>query len=132
MLKIQIVLLLLAAFMDRNVYCQSSTEETLDRAFQNAKKGMYWALGNIPEKKSQADNDLIDQDRLLSSVRLFKEVNGIRIESTGYFETAEVKLTIFKSTDRLLQEGYLKPDTLVSKSPAADTEKKVTKKKSKK
>lgn len=113
------------------LWAQSSIEEPLEKAFQNAKKGMYWALSNIPEKKAQADNDLIDQDKLLSTVKLSKEINGLRIESTGFFESTGVKLTIFRSTEWLLKEGYLRPDTVVVK---ADTlkQKKETKKRSRK
>lgn len=125
------VRILLFILLTLPVLAQKPVEETLDKALVNAKKGMYWALGNIPNKKSSASNDLIEQDKLISSVRLSKEINGIRIESTGYYEGTQVKLTIFKSSDMLLKEGWIKPDSVIAKETAiADSLKKAAKKKS--
>lgn len=115
--------LALLLFMPAYLFAQRTTEVHLDSAFQNAKKGIYWALSNIPEKKSSLSNDLIADDKLIASVKLEKEIYGVRIESAGVYETTEVKVTLFKSADRLLQEGYLKPDTLVSKPRAAEEKK---------
>jgi hypothetical protein len=39
---------------------------------------------------------------------LEKEVNGIKIESTGFYQTLEVKITIYRSNDSLESDGYLK------------------------
>jgi hypothetical protein len=86
---------------------QSKNEEDIDSAYQNAKKGIYWALENIPEKK-RLDNDLIADDKLYASVKLEKEVNGIKLESVGYYLSNSVTITIYKSYDSLIKEGYLK------------------------
>jgi hypothetical protein len=104
-------------------FAQSTTEENLEKAFQNAKKGVYWALSNIPVKKNSVSNDLIADDKLVASVRLEKEIFGIKIESTGLFETTEIKVKIFKSTDKLIEEGYLRPDTSATKPQAAEVKK---------
>ncbi|HEX2866713.1 MAG TPA: hypothetical protein VHO03_06705 [Ignavibacteriales bacterium] len=120
-----LIMLLLPSFL----LAQNATEENLDKAFQNAKKGIYWALSNIPQKKTSLSSDLIADDRLVASVRLEKEIYGIRIESTGIFETTEIKVTLFKSTDRLIEEGYLRPDTLETKPQAAEVKKTVKGKK---
>jgi hypothetical protein len=88
-------------------YSQDKIESDIDFALQYAKKGIYWALANIPEKKTSLNNDLISEDRLYASVRLEKEVNGIKIESTGYYQTLEVKITIYRSNDSLKLNGYL-------------------------
>lgn len=80
----------------------------MDAAFQNAKKGIYWALSNIPEKKSKLENDLIVEDKLCATVKLDKEINGIKIVSTGYNNSNDVTIKIFKSYDSLVKEGYLK------------------------
>ena len=88
-------------------YSQDKIESDIDFALQYAKKGIYWALANIPEKKTSLNNDLISEDRLYASVRLEKEVNGIKIESTGYYQTLEVKITIYRSNDSLKSDGYL-------------------------
>ena len=89
-------------------FSQPKTENDIDTAYQNAKKGVYWALANIPEKKSKLENDLIVNDKLCSSVKLDKEINGIRIVSVGFNNSNEVTIKIFKSFDNLEKEGYLK------------------------
>ncbi|MGE5429773.1 MAG: hypothetical protein ACM3QX_01795 [Syntrophomonadaceae bacterium] len=124
--------LLVLLFLPSLILAQSTTEENLDKAFQNAKKGVYWALSNIPVKKNSVSNDLIADDKLVASVKLEKEIYGIKIEATGLFETTEIKVKIFKSTDRLIQEGYLKPDTSATKPQAAEVKKTVKEKKTRK
>ncbi len=94
---------------------QSKMEDDINTAYQNAKKGIYWALTNIPEKKSKLDEDLIADDKLYSSVKLDKAVDGVKIESTGFNSSNEVKITIFKSNESLLKEGYIKPEEGKSK-----------------
>lgn len=121
--------LLIILFLPSFLLAQNTTEENLDKAFENAKKGIYWALSNIPQKKTSLSNDLIADDRLVATVRLEKEIYGIRIESTGLFETTEIKVTLFKSMDRLIEEGYLKPDTVSTKPEAAEVKKTVKGKK---
>ena len=91
-------------------YSQDKIESDIDFALQYAKKGIYWALANIPEKKTSLNNDLISEDRLYASVRLEKEVNGIKIESTGYYQTLEVKITIYRSNNSLKSGGYLQTE----------------------
>lgn len=87
---------------------QPEMERNLDGAYQNAKKGIYWALTNIPESKSRIQSDLISDEKLYSSVRLEKEYNGVKIESKGYFNSTEVSIIIYRSNEGLIQEGYLK------------------------
>lgn len=89
-------------------FYQSKNESDIDYAYQNAKKGIYWALENIPEKKSKIENNLIADDKLYSSVKLIKAVNGVKIESTGYHNTNEVTIKIFRSNESLELEGFLK------------------------
>ena len=71
------------------------------------KKGVYWALSNIPEKKSKIAHQLVAEDKLYSSVKLYKKVNGVKVESTGFYNSNEVTITLYKSTDSLLSEGYI-------------------------
>jgi len=85
---------------------QSKTDSDIDLAYQNAKKGVYWALSNIPGKKSTMDNDLIAEDKLYASVKISKEVQGVKVVSTGYHQTNEVVITIYKSYESLKAEGY--------------------------
>jgi len=97
-------------------FSQGKIESNIDFAFQNAKKGIYWALSNLPDNKSKLDENLVADNRLYSSVKLYKEVNGIKIESTGYYITNEVSITIYVSNDSLEEYGYLKkPDEVENK-----------------
>ena len=92
------------------LFAQEKTEQDMEAAFQNAKKGIYWALSNIPGKKSTMDNDLIAEDKLYASVKLSKEVNGVKVVSKGYYLTNEVVITIYKSYESLKAEGYNVPN----------------------
>ncbi|MHB1688405.1 MAG: hypothetical protein ACYCVH_13675 [Ignavibacteriaceae bacterium] len=84
-----------------------SGEDDIDQAYQYAKKGIYWALSNIPESKSKISNDLVADNKLYAKVKLNKLVDGIKIESTGYSNSNEVMIKIYKSNDSLIEEGYL-------------------------
>ncbi|MCW9066236.1 MAG: hypothetical protein OQJ78_08045 [Ignavibacteriaceae bacterium] len=90
---------------------QSKTDSDIDVAYQNAKKGIYWALSNIPLKKSTNDNDLIAEDKLYASVKLSKEVNGVKVSSKGFYQTNEVEITIYRSYESLKAEGYNVPSS---------------------
>ena len=90
------------------INAQTKIEEEIEAAYQNAKKGIYWALGKFPEKKSKLENELIAEDKLYAKVKLEKEVNGVKIESTGYHSSSYVTIKIYKSYDNLVKEGYLK------------------------
>lgn len=59
-------------------------------------------------EKAKLENDLIVEDKLLASVKLDKEINGIKIVSVGFNNSNEVTIKIFKSYDSLVKEGYLK------------------------
>ncbi len=87
---------------------QNKNEENITTAFQNAKKGMYYALSNIPEDKSRLNRELVDKNKLFAKVKLSKEVNGIKIESTGYSSSTEVTIKIYRSFESLEKDGYLK------------------------
>ncbi len=90
------------------IQAQSKVEKDINSAYVNAKKGVYWALSNIPESKSRLNEDLIAGDKLYASVKLDKEIDGIKIESTGFDKMNSVQIIIYKSNDVLKKEGYLK------------------------
>jgi hypothetical protein len=100
--------IILFFLVPQNSFCQSKIEDDIEYAFQNAKKGIYWALDNIPDKKSKIENSLIADDKLYSFVKLSKVIDGIKIESTGYYNTNEVIIKIFRSNESLETSGYLK------------------------
>ncbi|MEO8400148.1 MAG: hypothetical protein ABI550_10125 [Ignavibacteriaceae bacterium] len=109
MMKHNYSIFLMFIFFTPVLFAQSKIEDDINAAYQNAKKGIYWGLSNIPEKKSKMDDDLIFEDKFYASVKLEKVIDGIKVESTGFNNSNEVKITIYKSNDNLLKEGYLKP-----------------------
>jgi len=100
--------LALVALLSTTGFSQEKIESDIDYAFQNAKKGIYWALSNLPQKKKKLESDLITDDRLYAHVRLDKEVNGVKIVSTGHYQTNKVTISIYRSNDSLEEYGYLK------------------------
>lgn len=106
MKKLFILSLLITLFGTISVLAQAKTDEDMNLAFQNAKKGIYWALSNIPGKKATLDNELIAEDKLYAAVKLSKEVNGVKVVSKGYYQTNQVEITIYKSYESLKSEGY--------------------------
>jgi hypothetical protein len=92
-----------------NLPAQTKTEDDMNLAYQNAKKGIYWALSNIPGKKATLDNELIAEDKLYATVKLSKEINGVKVISRGYYQTNQVEITIYKSYESLKSEGYNVP-----------------------
>lgn len=95
---------------------QDKVESDIEFALQNAKKGVYWALSNIPVKKTKIEKSIVNEDKLLAKVKIAKELNGVRIESTGYYQTNEVSVVIYRSRDSLLKDGYIKKGDLESYS----------------
>jgi len=100
--------LALTALLSTTGFSQEKMESDIDYAYQNAKKGIYWVLSNIPEKKSKIESDLIADNRLYAHVKLTKEVNGVKIVSTGHYQTNKVTISIYRSNDSLKENGYLK------------------------
>ena len=102
-----LIVITLLTLLTTTGFTQEKLESDIDYAYQNAKKGIYWALSNIPKKKIKLDSDLIADDRLYAHVRLNKEVNGVKIVSTGHYQTNKVIISIYRSNDSLKEYGYL-------------------------
>jgi hypothetical protein len=111
--NMKLMFLLFFSFIYSSAFllAQNKTEQDIDLAYQNAKKGIYWGLANIPGKKAKLENDLIAEDKLYSSVKVFKEVNGVKVVSIGFYLTNDVEITIYKSYESLKTEGYNVPTT---------------------
>lgn len=111
-MKHYLIIVLIFGFLGiSNLLAQSKTEDDMNLAYQNAKKGIYWALSNIPGKKASLENDLIGEDKLYASVKVSKEVQGVKVSSKGYHNTNEVEITIYKSYESLKAEGYNVPSS---------------------
>ena len=121
--------LLAIVFSAQFVSAQIIPEEDINIAYQNAKKGIYWALDNIPEKKVKLKNDLIDKDKLFASVNLVKEIDGIKITSRGFNNSTEVVIKIYKSLagkeeeksknagKKIIKEFPVKDSTIIKDDP---------------
>jgi len=103
-----ILILVSSLFFICMINAQTKIDDDISPAFLNAKKGIYWALSNIPGKKYKIENDLIANDKLYSSVKLQKEIGGVKIESTGFGESISVTITVYRSYDNLKKDGYIK------------------------
>jgi len=111
MMRYFILTVLIGLFGVCSLSAQTKTEDDMNVAYQNAKKGIYWALENIPGKKASLDNDLIGEDKLYASVKISKEVSGVKVSSIGYNQTNMVEITIYKSYESLKSEGYNVPSS---------------------
>jgi hypothetical protein len=87
---------------------QNQFETDLEKAYINAKKGVYYALENIPESKNTLNTELIDNDKLVAKVKLTKEVRGVKVESEGLHNSYEIKIVVYRCYDKLKEEGYIK------------------------
>jgi hypothetical protein len=102
--------ILLSYLFISSCYAQPKIEEDLRIPYQNAIKGIYWALENIPVKKMNLDNDLIADNKLYANVKLSKQVNGVTIKSTGYYNSYEVSIIMYRTMESLEQEGFIKKE----------------------
>lgn len=108
-----ILLILATAFLFAPfMLSQSKVEEDIEAALVNAKKGVYWALSNLQGKKARFEKSLIADDKLIAKVKVSKELNGIKIESTGFSETNELSVLLYKSSESLIKDGYIKKGEL--------------------
>ena len=108
-----ILLMLAAAFLFTPFsLSQSKVEEDIEAALVNVKKGVYWALSNLQGKKAKFEKSLIADDKLIAKVKVSKELNGIKIESTGFSETNELSVLLYRSSESLIKDGYIKKGEL--------------------
>jgi len=110
-------LFLLPIFLlTQNIFSQSKIESNIESSLVNAKKGVYYALSNLQGKKAKFEKSLIADDKLIAKVKVSKELNGIKIESTGFFQTDELTIVLYKSSESLIKDGYIKKGELESYS----------------
>jgi hypothetical protein len=113
------------------IFSQTQLENNIDVAYQNAKKGVYWSLNNIPENKSRLKHDLIDKDKLYSTVQIVKEIDGVKIISTGYNNSTEASIKLYRSFKSLIEDGYIKTKKENDQSDTTRQEKRKSRNKSK-
>lgn len=93
-------------------FSQSKIESDIESALVNAKKGVYYALTNLQGKKAKFEKSLIADDKLIAKVKVSKELNGVKIESIGFFQTNELTIVLYKSSESLIKDGYIKKGEL--------------------
>lgn len=86
----------------------SSMEDEITTAHLNAKKGIQYGLKNLKDKRAKFDHKLIDKSKLISTVKVSKEINGVKVEATGYYLSTEVSIVIYRSYLDLVKDGYIK------------------------
>lgn len=111
-MKTLFIISFLFVYLSSISIAQEKVEEDIDFAIQNAKKGIYWALSNISNKKSKYEKSIIGEDKLIAKVKVAKELNGVRLESTGYYQTNEVTIILYRSSESLLKDGYVRKGDL--------------------
>ncbi len=99
-------------FATQTGFSQSKIESDIESTLINAKKGVYYALSNLQGKKTKFEKLLITDDRLIAKVKVSKELNGIKIESTGFNQSNELTIVLYKSADSLIKDGYIKKSDL--------------------
>jgi len=99
-------------FFTQIIFSQSKIESDIESTLVNAKKGVYYALSNLQGKKTKFEKSLIAEDKLIAKVKVTKELNGIKIESTGFSDTNELSIVLYKSSESLIKDGYIKKGEL--------------------
>lgn len=107
-----LVVSVLIVLISYKLSAQTKIEEDITATLQNAKKGIYWALTNIPTKKARVEKSIITEDKLIAKVKVFRELFGVKIESTGYYLTNELTIVLYRSSDSLLKDGYIRKGDL--------------------
>ncbi len=75
----------------------SSVEDDIVFAYKNAMRGVIWAIDNIPYKKDATYKDIIESNKKICSLKIFKQEGGIKIISIGYFNSSSVEITTYYS-----------------------------------
>jgi len=110
------LLILTMLFLTQIIFSQSKIESDIESSLVNAKKGVYYALSNLQGKKAKFEKSLIADDKLIAKVKVSKELNGIKIESTGFSQTNELSIVLYRSSESLIKDGYIKKGDLESYS----------------
>lgn len=75
----------------------SSVEDDIVFAYKNAMRGVIWAIDNLPYKKDATYKDIIEANKKVCSLKIFKQEGGIKIISIGYFNSSSVEITTYYS-----------------------------------
>ncbi len=106
-MKVLAIFLFPILMFGQTVNDNSGFMNKVDSAYTNAMKGVYFALENIPEKKNSVSKDLISNDELIANVKIRKEVNGISVVATGFYNSYKITAEVFRDYKALKDEGFI-------------------------
>jgi len=89
-------------FIASQVFAQSlsdstSIEDDIYIAYKNAMRGVIWAIENHPYKKDATYKDLIERNKKICSIKVFRQEGGIKIVSIGSYNSSTVEIITYKS-----------------------------------
>lgn len=96
-------LFILSLFLSPQLFSQLNRQDTVSveddvyLAYKNAMRGVIWAIDNIPFKKDATYKDIIENDKKICSIKIFKQEGGIKIISLGFYNSSTVEITTYKS-----------------------------------
>ncbi|MBU2445074.1 MAG: hypothetical protein KJ666_05810 [Bacteroidetes bacterium] len=73
-------------------------KEDIQIAFTSAMKGVYWAQENVSPKRETMFKDIIVNNKKICTVKIYKQVGGLKIISEGYEGSTKVEITTYRST----------------------------------
>jgi hypothetical protein len=97
------ILAIVFFFISVNLYGQIAQTDTVKieddiyYAYKNSMRGVIWAIDNVPFKKEVTYKDLIIDNRKICSLKIYNQEGGIKIVSTGYYNSTTVEITTYKS-----------------------------------
>ena len=72
--------------------------EDIQIAFNGAMKGIYWAQENVSPKREVTFKDIVFNNKKICTVKVYKQVGGLKIISEGYEGSTKVEITTYRST----------------------------------
>lgn len=76
---------------------EKDENEDIRIAFNNAMKGVYWAQENVSAKREIIMKDIIIGNKKVCAVKIYKQIGGLKIISTGTEGSTMVEITTYRS-----------------------------------
>jgi len=105
-MKLFLILLLPFLFVG-SAMGQKGYSANVDSAYANSLKGIFYALENIPARKNSISKDLITKNRLTARIKVSKEIGGVFVQSTGFFNSYKVTSEIYRDYKSLKRDGLI-------------------------
>lgn len=106
-MKVVLMCLFPILLFGQTITNKSNFKEKVDSAYFNAMKGVYFAIENIPERKNSISKDLIAKNEIVAAIKISKEEGGIFVESTGFYNSTKVTISVYRDYKSLKEEGAI-------------------------